>query len=150
MLRQYPHLYKESDISMRMFKYVYILTTNRCFSSNFPGVCQMVPFADFLNHENVDTNFDCVDKDGKSIGVDRNVEPNEKREDNSNMTDEEKKKDRQEKRDFISSMKTDLLDLEMRLRKKMEEEGHTVETEEAKNGREVSLKLMQATSKQLE
>lgn len=108
----------------------------------------MVPFADFLNHENVDTNFDCVDKDGKSIGVDRTVDPKEKREDS--MTDEEKKKDRQEKRDFISSMKTDLLDLETRLRKKMEEEGHTVETEEAKNDREVSLKLMQATSKQLE
>lgn len=58
------------------------------------------------------------------------------------MTDEEKKKDRQEKRDFISSMKTDLLDLETRLRTKMAEEGHQTQTEEAKNDREVSLKLM--------
>jgi hypothetical protein len=26
----------------------------------------MVPFADYVNHENVDTGFDCVDKDGNS------------------------------------------------------------------------------------
>jgi hypothetical protein len=38
-----------------------MLTTNRCFSSNWPGVCQMVPFADQINHENVDTNYDCLD-----------------------------------------------------------------------------------------
>ena len=58
VLRQYPDLYQEKDITMNKFKYVYIVTTNRAFSSNWPGVSLMVPFADFLNHENVDTGFD--------------------------------------------------------------------------------------------
>jgi len=31
----------------------------------------MVPFADFVNHENVDTGFDCVDKDGVSLEIKR-------------------------------------------------------------------------------
>ena len=69
MLRQYPNLFKESDISMNKFKYVYIVTTNRAFSSNWPGVSLMVPYADFLNHENVDTSFDCVDEKGVSLGI---------------------------------------------------------------------------------
>ena len=46
---------------MDKFKYAYIVTTNRAFSSNWPGVSLMVPYADYLNHENVDTTFDCVD-----------------------------------------------------------------------------------------
>ena len=71
VLRQYPHLFTESDISMTKFRYVYIVTTNRAFSSNWPGVSLMVPFADFMNHENVDTCFDCVDENGKSIGIEK-------------------------------------------------------------------------------
>jgi hypothetical protein len=31
-----------------------MLTTNRCFGSNWPGVCCMIPYADLINHENVD------------------------------------------------------------------------------------------------
>ncbi len=46
---------------MYRYKWVYILSANRCFSSNWPSVCQMVPFADQLNHENVDVNYDCLD-----------------------------------------------------------------------------------------
>ena len=38
-LRRYPELFKEGDISMNKFKWVYILTTNRCFGSNWPGIC---------------------------------------------------------------------------------------------------------------
>jgi len=37
-LRNYPDLFPESAIGLNKFKYVYILTTNRCFSSNWPGV----------------------------------------------------------------------------------------------------------------
>lgn len=69
VLRQYPDLYDEQDITMNKFKYVYMVTTNRAFSSNWPGVSLMVPYADFLNHENVDTCFDCVDDEGKSLGI---------------------------------------------------------------------------------
>ena len=65
---------------MNKFKYVYIVTTNRAFSSNWPGISLMVPFADYLNHENVDTSFDCQDQFGLSVGI----QPEEKK------TDEEK------------------------------------------------------------
>ena len=39
-------------------------------------------------------------------------------------------------------MKKDLLELETKIRAKMEEEGHATLTEEAKNDQEISLKLM--------
>ena len=63
----------------------------------------MVPFADFMNHENVDTCFDCVDENGKSIGI-------EKEEEKKNQTEiEQERKSSQRKRDFLNNMKTDLL-----------------------------------------
>ena len=117
-LKNYPDLFDSESIGMNKFKYVYILTTNRCFSSNFPGVSQMVPFADFLNHENVDTCFDCVDSEGKTIG-----EPTDEESKLKEEAEEEIRKDNAEKRDFISTMKTDLLELETKLRKMMEENG---------------------------
>lgn len=41
---------------------------NRCFASNWPCVSQMVPFADQLNHENVNVAYDCHDPaTGKSF-----------------------------------------------------------------------------------
>ena len=62
VLRNYPELFPETAISLNVFKWIYMLTTNRCFGSNWPGVCQMVPYADNVNHENVDTGFDCLAK----------------------------------------------------------------------------------------
>ena len=59
VLSQYPAYFKPESIGLYRFKWLYILSTNRCFSSNWPGVCQMVPFADQLNHENVDVNYEC-------------------------------------------------------------------------------------------
>ena len=120
-LRNYPDRFQESDIMMNKFKWVYILTTNRCFGSNWPGVCQMVPYADFLNHENIDTNFDCQDEEGKSIQL-----PESKQ---KKMNEEERKHDliraeNDEKREFMRNIKTELLEVEVQLRKKMEEEGH--------------------------
>ena len=38
-LVKYPKFFKPESISLYRFKWVYILTTNRCFSSNWPGVC---------------------------------------------------------------------------------------------------------------
>lgn len=86
VLKQYPDLYRENDISLNKFKYVYIVTTNRAFSSNWPGVSLMVPYADYMNHENVDTHFDCVDAEGKSLGV--KVDPD------AGKTEAEKERDR--------------------------------------------------------
>ena len=47
-------------------------------------------------------------------------------------------------------MKTDLLELETTILNKMEEEGHQEQSEEAKQDKEVSLKLMQMTMKNVE
>ena len=66
-ISRYPDLFEESCISLNTFKWIYMLTTNRCFGSSWPGICQMVPYADNVNHENVDTCFDCVDKEGNSL-----------------------------------------------------------------------------------
>lgn len=66
-LKNYPALFGANDISVNRFKWVYILLTNRCFGSNFLGIYQMVPFADNINHENVDTGFDCVDANGETM-----------------------------------------------------------------------------------
>ena len=77
----------------------------------------MVPYADFINHENVDTGFDCVDEKGNSVGVPVDSEKKFK-------SDEEERHDAMERRNFISTMKTELLELETKIRNKMAEEGH--------------------------
>ena len=46
VLSKYPDVMNASAISFYKFKWVYTLGTNRCFASNWPCVCQMVPFAD--------------------------------------------------------------------------------------------------------
>jgi len=61
-LTKYPDLFKAESIGFTKFKWVYILTMNRCFASNWPSVSQMVPFADQLNHENVNVYYDCHDQ----------------------------------------------------------------------------------------
>ena len=62
VLKRYsPDLFSEKDITMSKLKYVYMITTSRAFSSNWLGMSILVSFADFMNHENVDTSFDCVD-----------------------------------------------------------------------------------------
>ena len=95
----------------------------------------MVPYADYLNHENVDTCFDCVDDAGKSLGM---PDPEKK----SEKQIEQERKGNQRKRDFINNIKTDLLELETTILNKMEAEGHQEQSEEAKQDKEVSLKLM--------
>ena len=61
VLSLYPNVFKPESISLYRYKWVFILTTNRCFSSNWPGVCQMVPWCDQINHENVNVGYDCLD-----------------------------------------------------------------------------------------
>ena len=61
VLSMYTEVFKPESISLNRYKWVFILTTNRCFSSNWPSVCQMVPYADQINHENVQVNYDCLD-----------------------------------------------------------------------------------------
>ena len=48
----------------------------------------------------------------------------------------------EEKREFMRNIKTELLDVEVQLRKKMEEEGHQTQSEEQKSDAAFSLQLM--------
>ena len=116
---------------MMQFKWVYILTTNRCFSSNWPAVCQMVPFADNINHENVDSDFDCVDRgdNNKSLGL------------TAEQKEDEERAEVCEKHEFYENMKSDLLKMEETIRNKMAENGGEVQSEETKNKATVDLKL---------
>jgi hypothetical protein len=41
-----------------------MLTTNRCFGSEWPGVCAMIPYAELINHENVDVQYDYLNSEG--------------------------------------------------------------------------------------
>jgi len=134
VLKKYPELFPETAISMYKFKWVYILTTNRCFGSNWPGVCQMVPYADFVNHENVDTGFDCLDMQGNSLEIPQEEKDKKNDAESGRVTEEQK--------DFLTHLKTDLLEMEVDLRRQMLQEGHVTQTEEAKNDQEISLKLL--------
>lgn len=127
-------MFPESSIGLNKFKWVYILTTNRCFGSNWPGVCQMVPFADYVNHENVDTGFDCVDKDGVSLEI--------KRERDEETARDKLRKRQAETRNSIFNMKTDLLDIEMQLRKKILDKGLQTQTQAQIDDQAMNLKLM--------
>ena len=66
----------------------------------------MVPYADFINHENVDTQFDCLDDEGQSIGY--NPEDDAKKQKN----DDDQRKENEEKLDFMRKMNRELLELE--------------------------------------
>jgi len=113
VLRKYPEQFAERDIALNKFEWVYVLLTNRCFGSNFLGIYQMAPFADFLNHENVDTGFDCVDEKGESLYSLKEKDEEEER--------EAKWRHQEDQNDFITHMKKDLLECEIELRKKMAE-----------------------------
>jgi hypothetical protein len=104
VLKEYKTLFKPSAISLLAFKWVYILATNRCFSSNWNEVCQMVPFADNINHENVDSDFDQIDEAGTSLGL------------KQEEVDEEMRLMNAEKSEVYETMKRDLLAMESRLR----------------------------------
>lgn len=124
-LKKYPELFQPQDISLAKFKWVYILLTNRCFGSNFLGNYQMVPFADNINHENVDTGFDCVDEKGESLQSE--AERDEEAE------NERLRKEEEERYAQITQLRTEMLECEINLRKKMAEEGCQTQTEEARN-----------------
>lgn len=80
----------------------------------------MVPFADYVNHENVDTGFDCVDEFGVSLNIRKN--------DEDKVAYENWRATNEETRDSVFSMKKDLLGLEIELRQKMLEGGMTTQT----------------------
>lgn len=103
VLEKYPQFFKPESITFYKFKWVYILTTSRCFSSNWPGVCQMVPFADQLNHENINVNYDCLDPaTGQSYVSKEELQQRRIKE------DEDKAKD---KKEFLNDLKNDLVDI---------------------------------------
>jgi hypothetical protein len=57
-----------------------MLTTNRCFGSNWPGVCAMIPYAELINHENVDVQYDYLDSEGKTLTCRRENRKKEEKE----------------------------------------------------------------------
>jgi len=67
VLTKYPEHFNEQSIAMPVFTWVYVLLTNRCFASPWYNNSHMVPFADFINHENVDVYYECCDMEGKAI-----------------------------------------------------------------------------------
>ena len=71
----------------------------------------MVPFADYVNHENVDTGFDCVDENGVSHNIRKEQEDSESYEKWRNVNEET--------RDSVFNMKKDLLELEIEMRQKL-------------------------------
>jgi hypothetical protein len=142
VLRKYPEQFAERDIALSKFQWVYILLTNRCFGSNFLGIYQMTPFADFLNHENVDTGFDCVNEKGESIYSLKERDEEEER--------DAKRRHEEDQHEFITHMKKDLLECEIELRQKMAEQGYETQTEEAKADQKVSYELMRASAKHLD
>lgn len=119
-LRKYKNLFREDDITLNKFKYLYILSINRVFSSAWKDVSQFVPFADCVNHENVDTAFDCFDAEGEPF--ERPLEPSEKEE------AERLNKLGQEARESVMNMKRDMLGLEIQIRAKMREGGNETQT----------------------
>ena len=60
-LSKYPQIFKPSSIQFNRYKYAYIVSASRTFSSNWEGVSQMIPFSDLLNHEMVNCTYDCRD-----------------------------------------------------------------------------------------
>lgn len=71
----------------------------------------MVPFADYVNHENVDTGFDCVDENGVSL--------NTRKEQEDSDAYEKWRRVNEETRDSVFDMKKDLLELEIEFRQKL-------------------------------
>lgn len=96
----------------------------------------MVPFADYVNHENVDTGFDCVDAEGNSF------EP-KKSEEEDRSAYEKWRAQSNDTRDAVFSMKTDLLEMEIGLRAKMQEGGLATQNQAEQQDQAMDLKLMQ-------
>lgn len=103
VLNKYPDVFKPSSISFNRYKYVYIVSASRTFSSNWDGVSQMVPFADLINHENVNSSYDCRDqKSGEYI------QPNEEE---KMLQEKEKKKQEDEEKKYFNDLKDDIIQL---------------------------------------
>lgn len=109
ILEQYPEFYPDREmISFEKYKWVYMLTTNRCFGSNWPGVCAMIPYAEFINHENVDIQYDYVDENYKSITGRREERKKEER--------EQRLMQALKKKLFLSELREDLFKMDKELR----------------------------------
>lgn len=136
-LRQYPDILPEKAIGLNKFKYVYMLTTNRCFSSNWEGVSQMVPFADYVNHENVDTGFDSVDEFGMSFDSYKESLKQE-----CDEAQEKWRQSQEETRDSVMNLKKDILEIEIELRQKMKDAGMDTQSEAEQRDQALDLKLL--------
>ena len=68
----------------------------------------MIPFAELINHENVDVQYDYVDKEGKSITLRREIRKKEER--------EERLMQMLKKKLFFEDLKEDLEKMEKELK----------------------------------
>lgn len=81
-----------------------------------------MPFADYVNHENVDTGFDCCDEFGQSLNSLRD------KEDKSSY--DRWRHNQEQTRDSVFNMKRDMLEIEIELRQKMLDKGVTTQTQQ--------------------
>ena len=122
VLSQYPAYFSEESIGLYRYRWVSTLTTNRCFGSSWPHVCAMIPYAEFINHENVNVQYDYIDKEGKSI----------------EYKEEKKKEDKEEKlmrmlrqKLFLEDLKSDLQKMESEIRAQIQSVSQDQTTDEA-------------------
>lgn len=70
----------------------------------------MVPFADQINHENVCTNYDCLDPEtGETLMTQEQVEQKRR---------EEERKKEEEQKQFLNNLRQDLEDLGEQVKQK--------------------------------
>lgn len=75
----------------------------------------MIPYAELLNHENVDVQYDYVDANGKSLDCRKEEKLKEEK--------EERLMQMLRKKVFLDELKTDLIKMEQELKERLESEG---------------------------
>lgn len=78
----------------------------------------MNPYAELLNHENVDVQYDYIDKEGKTLDCRKEEKLKEEK--------EERLMQMLRKKLFLDELKTDLIKMEVELKEKLENEGKEV------------------------
>jgi hypothetical protein len=102
-----------------------MLTTNRCFGSNWPGICAMIPYAELINHENVDVMYDYLDTvTGKTL--------THRREKKKTMDREQRLYQLLKQKLFLEDLQQELTKMENDLRLKMSGREIREQTQEEK------------------
>lgn len=101
VLSKHTDMFKPSSITFNKYKFVFIVSASRTFSSNWEGVSQIVPFCDLINHEMVNCTYDCRDLDtGECIQIHEEVKKQE---------EQEKKKQEEIQKTYLTELKDDII-----------------------------------------